>query len=823
MLPSALRALLRQAPRVVVAPVGRGFGQEALTNWAEKHGYRVVHSAAETQEGRALWCPRRRRELHALPRYAPIGEVLVLDETQARWDFQSWSAALAHHPVSWQRASYEQSDGWPEALKFALQLADNAGELHRHPLATAYLTPLLPPPTLRDVYQRLAVTPLVLPALYALLQVSPDDIEALHDGGWLSEVPGGLAAPRLLRRALAPRGGPQQAQEIALVLSEAGQDGAALDVLAEAGAWHGYLDVLVRVAKASTGEDVLRDRLRPVPPVLREKAEYRYLAGLLARTHGELAHAEALYDQALHEAPASLAPLVHNARGVILALQHRTDEALSAFEQATGGAGVTAGEAWHNHAGLLAQLGRHGEAEQSLKEAVAAFRAVGDEAREARSFKLLGLLYTERGLLHEAQNAYREALKLLRNSGAALDAFAFLNLAEVHALLGHPDEAQSYLDQARASAPDTRAQGWLTRCAALIDLQRGRLDAAQGALEALLTSEPTDRQLLAEIHLLLTRTLREKGKRDEARVHLEGALPLGVRAELEAALLSGEGLDAVIEHARAQEFRLELASALVARGSADDAREALRLTRTHGYAALLEGPDAVKLAAHVEEDESLRELFPLHLTLLGPLKVRFAGRTLSLADFPTRKSAALLLALAFAGRPYGREELAERFWPGAKNPLGSLQTAVYHLRGALGVPVVRSERGLLSLAFPVQTDLQALQASGQQALLLHEDAGAALLRESLRTAGSFLPELPDEFEDERAHAEATLRELRWTLARLSPGESEVRRDALRALLADDPYDLDARATLIRVHELRGENEAAAHERRRLAELEREFG
>lgn len=821
-LPSALRVRLRSAPRVVVAPVGVGCGGDALRAWANEHGYAVTRDVEGLRAGRVLWLPSKRAALRDLPALASLPEVLVVDEALARWDEAGWSAALDAAPPAWRRSSYRQADGWPAALPLAARLAPEApAELHRHPLTTAFLAPLLPPEPLRAALQRASQAPLLAPVLYGALGLAPQDVDALHDGGWLVNAPGGFQVPRLLRRHLAPLPGTAQAEHLARLLREIGQDAAALSALAEGGAWNAYLALLARSAKASLGEDALRDGLRGVPEAWRDTPAYRYLAGLLARIRGELPQAHALYERALEGAPSDLAPIVHNARGVILALQHRTEDALRSFEAATAGAGVTAGEAWHNRAGLLAQLGRHAEAEASLREAVAAFRAAGDETREARSLELLGMLYTGRGLLREAERTYTEALTLLER-GAQADAFAHLNLAEVHSLLGHAEHAERQLSAARASLPDARAQSWLVRGAALLDVQRGQPDLAERALHDLLATDPPDRQLRAEAHLLLARIARERGDAERAREHARLAAPLGLRAEVEEALLSGEGLDGVIERARAEEARLELAAALLARASAADLREALDLVRTHGYVGLLEGEGALKLAALAEEHAEVRALFPLQFTLLGPLRVRFVGKTLSLTDFPTRKSAALLLSLAFTRRAQSREELAERFWPDAKNPLGSLQTAVYHLRGTLGAAVVRSERGLLSFVFPARSDTEQLDTllrglpdvPGQDTL----DA----LRRAVRGVGAYLPEFPDEFEDERATAEALLRRAHRVLARFSAPGSDVRRDALRALLADDPYDFDTRVQLIEVHTLRGEGEAAEHERRRLADLKREL-
>jgi DNA-binding SARP family transcriptional activator len=201
------------------------------------------------------------------------------------------------------------------------------------------------------------------------------------------------------------------------------------------------------------------------------------------------------------------------------------------------------------------------------------------------------------------------------------------------------------------------------------------------------------------------------------------------------------------------------------------------------------------------------------------LRATHAGRSLQLVDFPARKSAALLVALALARQPQSREQLAERFWPDAKNPLASLQTAVYHLRAAFGLPVVGSERGLLTLLFPVQTDVAALEAALRGA---DNKALASLLRR-ITLPARFLPDLPAELEDERAHAERVLLDALRAHADAQPASDARRRDALRALLATDPLDTDSREQLIRWHERRGEHDLAAQEQRVLKEALQALG
>ncbi|ADV66243.1 tetratricopeptide repeat protein [Deinococcus maricopensis] len=813
LLPARVRARLAVRPTVVVAPVGVGFAQDALLQWATAHGYTVTRDLTGDETGLTVWWPRSRGALETLGNHADPRAALLLEEADLTYHLEDWANALPGLSADKAADSHAQAEGWPAALPLAAALADHpATDLAAHPLAPALLGPLLPPMPLRSAFERLAPAPLVTPDVARLLGTSADDVRALVDGGWLTPIPGGWRAPTLLRHLAAPAATARTAERIARALHDAGHTDAALGALAHAGAWRAYLRLLAAHARAQDGEAALRARLRPLPPAWAQHPDRLYLAGLLARASGDLDGADALYRAARRGARAGLRPTLLNAHGVVLALLDRADEALLAFEQAERGAlGVVAGEAAHNRAGLLTRLGRHADAEASLRAAVGAFRAAGDATREARSLEVLGTLLTARGLLREALTPYEGALRLLDAQGAhASAALARVNLAEVHALLGDPGAAEQHLE--RADTPAGRdTHGWAERGRALVALLRDDHDDAARRLAALRAAAPADRALRAEVALLLARTHRERGDEAAARAALADARPLGWRARLEAALLGDGDLTAAIQEARAADARHELALALLHRADGDDLHEALALIRTHGYATLLGGPLATRLAGIAHTDTALRALFPISVALLGPLTVRFAGQTLRLADFPTRKSAALLVALAVADHPQPREALADRFWPDAKNPLASLQTAVYHLRSALGAPVVQGERGVLALSFPARVDTRHLEDAVARADL------TALLTALPRgpEVPAVLPDLPADLAREREHAERTLTDAYRLLAAHSPASSDARRDALRALIAGDPYDLDAREQLAALHDARGEREAAAQERARL--------
>jgi len=274
----------------------------------------------------------------------------------------------------------------------------------------------------------------------------------------------------------------------------------------------------------------------------------------------------------------------------------------------------------------------------------------------------------------------------------------------------------------------------------------------------------------------------------------------------------------VVGAARAEDARLELATALLHRAAPEDLDEVLDLIRAHGYRALLGSPAAHRLVAQAQDDAT-RALFPLTLRVLGPLRLGHAGRLWRSEDFPTRKSAALLVALALSGRSQPREVLAERFWPEAKNPLASLQTAVYHLRSTFGVNLISSARGRLTLGFPLHSDLADLQA----ALADRDPARLAALIRQESVPPAVLPDLAAELHEERDLAERLVHDALGVYADIQPEGSLERRDALRALIAADPLHIEARTQLVNWHLGQGDAEGAAQERTRMQDILAELG
>lgn len=825
-LPPRLVDRLNAQQRGVVAPVLPGVTRGALRAWAAARGWPDLPAPPPEDARGWLWCPATLTDLRALPA-GHAAEALVLSPADVRFSPDDWAAALPHLPPATRSDLLRALGGWPDDLA-ALQAspADPAADpsavlaaLRHAPATRAVLAPAWPPEALEATARRLAASPLLTPGVVAALGVDPASVQALLDGGWL--LPDGLdhpgpepvwQLPGLLRRVLNPLPELAAAQAAAHALELAGHDAAALEALEQAGAWEDALRLLARTARVAQGEAALRAALQSVPRALRATPPAQYLAGLLARSARDPDGALELYNAALTGLDASpsdpLRGVVANARGVVRAMRGDAPGALADFELAAQGSSLTAGEAHHNRAQLLIQTGRHAEAEQSLRRATTVFRALGDAEREARSLGALGGLQFGRGLLREATGPYAQAAALLadRPREAAL---ARLNLAEVHAMLGDEASAETLL----GTVTDQDAlDGWVRRLRALLALNAGR---TEGALDLLSGPRSEDPSLLAETALLRARAHRELGDAEAAAGALAEAGSLGLRADLEAALQGAQELDGVIEAARQEEARLELATALLARGGEADLQEALTLIRAHGLRTLLHARAATALLAGTPGAPT-RELFPLRVQTVGPLQVQHAGRTYGLADFPTRKSAALLLTLALAGGPQPREALAERFWPDAKNPLASLQTALYHLRALFGTPLISSERGVLTLLFPVESDLADLRdALGRQ-----DRARLERLLHPLTAPLLVLPELPHELAEERAQVERVLHDALRSHAEAQAGADPRRRDALRLLITADPLDLDSREKLVQWHEARGELDAARQERRHLEDARR---
>jgi tetratricopeptide (TPR) repeat protein len=836
LLPPKLRDALKRAPRVVVAPVAVGFGQEALSAWAEGSGRSVRRDPASLGEGPALLLCSRRSSLTEISREVALDDMLVIEEADALFDRAAWLAALDKASRAFAESSFEQCEGWLLGLDLARRIGDADIPLHRHPLAAVALERLLPEGPLREALERSATAPLLVPELHRRLRIAAAEVDELLDAGFLRPVKGGLALPRLLRLYLRPHVEQETDLGVARVLASRRHLDEALSVLAEAELWKPFLELLAEEFEpaASEGEARLRWWLRALPRAAHSHPEYHYLVGSLERLMGDLDRAQGRYRSARKLAAGELLARIDNACGIAFALSGKLEDARRAFGAAARGAGGgpgglrLEGEARHNRAGVFIQQGRFAEAEEDLRHAVANFRQAGDYVREARSLQLLALSSHRRGLLDEARKGYAEALELLGTLGQPT-ALLRTNLAEVLLLMGEASEAKAQLDQAATEARhDARARGYVEANEALWSLTQGQAEAAARQLRALLRGEGLEAHLRAEVELLLARALRLLGDSEQGLAHAQSAAPVGVAAALEQALcrggeLGGE-LDEVIERAREEEARFELATALLNREGPGDVEEALALIRAHGYRILLDSPrHAPALAALAENDPATVELFPLRMSAFGGFRLRFLGNTLTLAEFPTRKSAALLLRLALASRALPREALAEEFWGDTGNPVHSLQTALYHLNRTLKAQVVGGRKGTVELIYPVELDLHELERVAAEAEEGTWSASPESVRRALALAeGEALGEFPEWFDEERRRAEAVRARLWRRLAELEAAQPQRAAEALETLLRLEPYDAEAHRSLIGIYAQLGETDLARRQEERLRLIEREL-
>lgn len=218
----------------------------------------------------------------------------------------------------------------------------------------------------------------------------------------------------------------------------------------------------------------------------------------------------------------------------------------------------------------------------------------------------------------------------------------------------------------------------------------------------------------------------------------------------------------------------------------------------------------------------------VELRLLGPLRLRVAGRDMALP--PSRKTRALLAFLAVERRPQRRERLCELFWDVPDDPRGALRWSLSRLRGALGPAgeLLRADRDMVALALPDRAlDLRRLEAAARGP----GDAESAELAALAESTGDCLDGLDiarcDSWEAWRIAQREDAR--RWRCAVLAElarrlGEPEAALPHARARLALDPFEPDAWDMLLALLDRAGRVEEAREARalcaRRLAEAGR---
>jgi tetratricopeptide (TPR) repeat protein len=779
-LPKKAMRRLQSLPPWVVAPVGVGY-QVDLVAWGEAHGYQVG-SSLEGLRPPALWLPSSRSQL--LGRAEGLVEGVWLSEAELTWERGEWEEALEAYPETFRKSTYQEAEGWPLGLALAREIGQEP--LSAHPLVLAKLVGLVPEEVAEAVLKA-AKAPVLVPILWSSLGLSPEEVHKLWDKGLLVPREGGVALPTLLRRAFLPFPDPDLLKDLGKRLWEGGFGGAALLTYLEAGLMEEALKAALLMDLQE--EASLQGFLARVPPAWHAYPLYGLLAGRLARKKGEIQMAQAFLETA--ERDPGLEPwrqlelgLLHVGRGEVEAAEVSWSKAYRLASQP-----LLRAKAAHNLAGLLVLRGEHQAAEAYLEEAVGIFRTLAREELQGESLALLALSYQVMGRLREAYSLYREALDLLARHGRPTG-LLWANLAELYLLQGELHRAREALDQADE---DPKARGVALLNRAWMHLLLGEMEAAEALLHR---SEAGDLRLAEEWRLLLARMARFKGQREEALAHLQGLEDL--RADLERALLGALDPEALRERALAKGARLEAVVALLLLGRVE---EALPWLRAEGYGLFGLDPDLGDLLRRLSEGyPELRSFLPLRIQGIGPFRVCFAGKHFLLSDFPTRKTAALLVLLALEPQGWWKGKLGEKLWSEAANPEGSVAQALYLLNQLFQTRLCETHRGVVRLLYPVELDLVHI--------------GTA--RNVGWTSQPILPELADLLPDEVLVFEA--RRARW-LAQLKRDEAERFLLYLENLILKDPLDTEAREVLAKLYRQLGyEKYAQLHEKRLDASL-----
>ncbi|WP_161569057.1 tetratricopeptide repeat protein [Thermus thermamylovorans] len=538
----------------------------------------------------------------------------------------------------------------------------------------------------------------------------------------------------------------------------------------------------------------LRRLLASLPEALREHPASLLLTGRAARQQGHLDLAE-IWLQRAAETEAYRAKAWFELGLVQLQVQG-PEGARGAWEEAfrlSNKRSLVRGKAAHNLGGVYLSQGAWQEAQSYLSEAVGTFRLLGYSEGEAESLHLLALALHSQGRLRAAEARYREALRLLAERGRPTG-LILSNLAEVYLLQGNLDKAKATI-LAGEEVGETRARGYLQLNRAWLHLLQGELEQGQALLEKAHSLEGSW-ELEQEYTLLSARFARYKGDREKAEQELR-KLPPSLRRNLELALLGSVDPYALEAEARAQGALFELTASLLLQGRFS---EALPLLEQEGFGSLGFDPDIAKKVLPLANKEArLRRLFPLKLYGMGTLRIVFAGKRYLLKDFPTRKAAALLVLLVLGEKPQPRAALAERLWPEADNPLGSLSTALYHIHRLVGARVIEGKGGFLSLAYPANTDLTRIEE----------------LEDFHELSLPVLPELQDILVDEAMILEAQReRRLRYLVEQETGRALQYMED----LVMKSPLDIGAREHLISLYEEVGQKRFAHLQKRRLEQL-----
>lgn len=803
----------------MVAPAGVGFGQQVLALWARRNNRRIVTSPADLSREPCLFIPRRRRDLESVHPGCP-GEALFLHETDLIYTKAEWLGALATAREGYAEESYRLSQGWPEGLLIAAQLAKRPDVfcLLEHPLTRAHLGRFLPQDLPREALTRLASSPVLVPELYGLLELEAELIAELYDRGLLYAADQGYRLPALLRRLLFRPLSPERALEVAQILSSRHLE-PALEILGEHWLWEAYLERIVETYIPRMSPHALQELLRKVPPSYRGLETYRYLVALLRRSSGDVEGAIQQLEELSQTVSSEFRLWVTNALGVAHGMRGNYLEAVKHFENGLlhAGASLVRGHLLHNLGVTSLNLHRYREGIDYLSKAVATYQGLGGAVQVAPSIENLAVAWTCAGFPRLALSEFDRLPSVL------LSPMSYVTLGRIYIQLGELEKARQAIstggERAR-EADNHRVFLYSEILMAHLALLEGDLEWTYGQTVKIL-GMTQEADLLGEAHYVRAQVEFRRGNRKAAKEHLARAANITFGYKTEAVRQGLSPLEPTLEEAREAGAMFDVAQLLMLKGDLESLREALSLCQQNGYGLLLRHP---YYSHHwlplIKADPSCWAAFPVTVQTFGGFKVSFLGKTLTLADFPTKKIAALLLALALHERPQNREVLAEQLWGELNNPLDSLQNAISKLRGLLFPQLICSSKSQLSLNFPVVLDYREFV---KRAKAFVETSEPGLEDFIQRHSEPWLPDLADLFPVERSEVERYQHEL-WTLVaeQQEQENSPLALVAYRHALALDPYSERAWQGLIAAYERLGNPEMAAKARRCMAEALREL-
>ncbi len=172
--------------------------------------------------------------------------------------------------------------------------------------------------------------------------------------------------------------------------------------------------------------------------------------------------------------------------GVALVYAGRTRDGLAAFDQAVDlSTGVTTGRVLHRRGIVLWNIGRHADALEDFRRAIAVLRRAGDDVWTARALGARGNVYMTMGQTARADADFVAAERSYARTGQVLEAiYPLQNRAEAATAAGDLPAALAYLDEAAARfrplGVEVLPDLWIDRCAVLLAAGLAAEALAQG-------------------------------------------------------------------------------------------------------------------------------------------------------------------------------------------------------------------------------------------------------------------------------------------------------------------------------------------------------